>query len=134
MRLAAARQREWNTLAGYAQAAAGAAGTAGWGGDRGRRGFTITCRASSIITRRRRWVRQLLLTVVSYASAPNELPAHAVNQFPSPGCGNFVSAVLDLARTVQTGNIIVRALQLPYQRHRQYNSGRVDGCLLSGAS
>ena len=49
------------------------------------------------------WVRQLLLTVVSYASAPNELPAHAVNQFPSPGCGNFVSAVLDLARTVQTG-------------------------------
>lgn len=49
------------------------------------------------------WVRQLLLTVVSYASAPDELPGHAVNQFPSPGCGNYVSAVLDLARVVQTG-------------------------------
>jgi hypothetical protein len=49
------------------------------------------------------WVRELLLTVVSYASAPNELPAHAVTQFPSPGCGNFVSAALDLARAVQTG-------------------------------
>jgi hypothetical protein len=49
------------------------------------------------------WVRELLLTVVSYASAPNELPDHAVTQFPSPGCGNFVGAVLDLARAVQTG-------------------------------
>lgn len=49
------------------------------------------------------WVRQLALTVVAYASAPNELPQHAVNQFPSPGCGNFVSAVLDMARVVQTG-------------------------------
>lgn len=49
------------------------------------------------------WVRQLVLTVVSYASAPGDLPVHAVNQFPSPGCGNFVSAVLDLARTVQPG-------------------------------
>ena len=50
-----------------------------------------------------RWVRELALTVVSYASASDELPDHAVNQFPSPGCGNFVSAVLDLARVVQTG-------------------------------
>lgn len=49
------------------------------------------------------WVRELLLTVVSYASAPDELPGHAVNQFPQPGCGNFVNAVLDLARTVQAG-------------------------------
>ncbi len=49
------------------------------------------------------WVRQLLLTVVSYASAPEQLPSHAVNQFPSPGCGNYVSGVLDLARAVQTG-------------------------------
>lgn len=47
------------------------------------------------------WVRQLVMTVVSYASAPDELPAHAITQFPSPGCGNFVSAVLDLARAVQ---------------------------------
>lgn len=47
------------------------------------------------------WVRELMLTVVSYASAPGELPVNAVNQFPSPGCGNFVLAVMDLARTVQ---------------------------------
>ncbi len=47
------------------------------------------------------WVRELFLTVVSYASAPNDLPEHAVAQFPSPGCGNFISAVLDLARAVQ---------------------------------
>jgi hypothetical protein len=47
------------------------------------------------------WVRQLVLTVVSYASAPNDLPNHAITQFPSPGCGNFVSAALDLARAVQ---------------------------------
>ncbi len=49
------------------------------------------------------WVRELVLGVVSYAIAPKELPDHAVNQFPSPGCGNYVSAVLDLARTVQPG-------------------------------
>lgn len=50
-----------------------------------------------------RWVRELLLTVVSYASAPRDLPLHALTQFPSPGCGNFVSAVFDLARAVQPG-------------------------------
>jgi hypothetical protein len=49
------------------------------------------------------WVRELVLGVVSYAVAPKDLPNHAVNQFPSPGCGNYVSAVLDLARTVQPG-------------------------------
>lgn len=47
------------------------------------------------------WLRELLLTVVNYASAPNELPEMSANQFPSPGCGNFVIAVLDLARAVQ---------------------------------
>jgi hypothetical protein len=47
------------------------------------------------------WVEELMLTVVSYASAPGELPVNAVNQFPRPGCGNFVLAVMDLARTVQ---------------------------------
>ncbi len=47
------------------------------------------------------WVRELLLTVISYASAPRDLPLHALSQFPSPGCGNFVSAVFDLARAVQ---------------------------------
>lgn len=47
------------------------------------------------------WVKELMLTVVSYASAPSELPESAVNAFPSPGCGNFVKGVLDLARAVQ---------------------------------
>jgi hypothetical protein len=49
------------------------------------------------------WVRQLLLTIISYASAPSDLPVQAVTQFPSPGCGNYISAVLDLARAVQMG-------------------------------
>lgn len=47
------------------------------------------------------WVRDLLLTVLSYASAPGELPENSINQFPSPGCGNYVRAVLDTARAVQ---------------------------------
>ncbi len=47
------------------------------------------------------WVRELMLTVVVYGSAPGELPVHAVRDFPSPGCGNFLMAVFDLARTVQ---------------------------------
>lgn len=48
------------------------------------------------------WVKELLLTVVAYASAPKDLPVHTVGQFPAPGCGNFLMAVFDLARTVQT--------------------------------
>jgi hypothetical protein len=48
-----------------------------------------------------KWVRELLLTVISYASAPEELPEHAVKEFQSPGCGNYVRAVFDLARAVQ---------------------------------
>lgn len=47
------------------------------------------------------WVREVTMTVMAYASAPDELPEQAVNQFPSPGCGNYVMAVLDLARSVQ---------------------------------
>ena len=50
------------------------------------------------------WVRELVLGVVSYAIAPKDLPVHAVTQFPSPGCGNYVSAVLDLARVSSTAN------------------------------
>ncbi|MBZ0300418.1 MAG: hypothetical protein K8J31_11780, partial [Anaerolineae bacterium] len=56
------------------------------------------------------WVRQLLLTVISYASAPDHLPEQALTQFPSPGCGNYIRAVLDLARAVQTGTT-------PYERY-----------------
>lgn len=57
------------------------------------------------------WVRELLLMMMSYGTAPRELPpAHVVNQFPSPGCGNYVAAVLDLARAVQEG-------VSPYERY-----------------
>ncbi len=56
------------------------------------------------------WVRELLLMLMSYGTVPRDLPVHAVNQFPSPGCGNYVSAVLDLARAVQDG-------VSPYERY-----------------
>ena len=48
------------------------------------------------------WVRQLLLQIVSYATAPSDLPLEALTQFPEPGCGNFVMATFDMARAVQT--------------------------------
>lgn len=47
------------------------------------------------------WVRELALTVVAYASAPRELPVHVLNQFPSPGCGNFLMSVFELAWSVE---------------------------------
>ncbi len=47
------------------------------------------------------WVRELLLTVIAYASAPKDLPVHTIHQFTEPGCGNFLLAVFDTARTVQ---------------------------------
>jgi hypothetical protein len=53
-----------------------------------------------------KWVRDLMLTVVVYGSSPRELPIHAVRDFPSPGCGNFLMGVFDLARTVQTEHTI----------------------------
>jgi hypothetical protein len=80
------------------------------------------------------WVRELLLTVISYASAPDELPQHAVNQFPTPGCGNFIMAVFDMARAVQQGytvyeryshitnataNVILAELQHEYFSRRE---------------
>lgn len=79
------------------------------------------------------WVRELFLTVVSYGSAPSQLPDAAIKQFPSPGCGNFVMAVLDLSRTVQmnvsvferyshvtnaAANAIVADLQYTYFKKR----------------
>lgn len=48
------------------------------------------------------WVRQLLLQIVSYATAPTDLPMEALTQFPDPGCGNFIMATFDMARAVQT--------------------------------
>lgn len=48
------------------------------------------------------WVRELLLQIVSYATAPTDLPMEALTQFPDPGCGNFIMATFDMARAVQT--------------------------------
>lgn len=53
-----------------------------------------------------KWVRDLMLTVVVYGSSPREIPFHAVRDFPSPGCGNFLMAVFDLAQTVQSEHTI----------------------------
>jgi hypothetical protein len=47
------------------------------------------------------WVKELMLTVISYGSAPNELPENVVTEYNEPGCGNFLLAVFDLARAVQ---------------------------------
>lgn len=49
-----------------------------------------------------KWVRELALTVVLYASSPKDLPVHTLNQFPSPGCGNFLMAVFELAWSIHT--------------------------------
>ncbi len=68
------------------------------------------------------WVRELLLTVVSYASAPGELPESAVNQFPKPGCGNFVRAVLDLSRSVQDK-------YTQFERYSHITNGIANGIL-----
>jgi hypothetical protein len=48
------------------------------------------------------WVRELMLQIVSYATAPSDLPLEALTQFPEPGCGNFIMAVFDMARAVQS--------------------------------
>ena len=48
------------------------------------------------------WVRQLLLQIVAYATAPNDLPLEALTQFPDPGCGNFIMATFDMAHAVQS--------------------------------
>ena len=48
------------------------------------------------------WVRELMLQIVSYATAPRDLPLDALTQFPEPGCGNFIMAVFDMARAVQS--------------------------------
>jgi hypothetical protein len=68
------------------------------------------------------WLRELLLTIVSYGSAPRDLPDHAVTQFPSPGCGNYVMAVLDLARAVQIG-------VSPFERYSYITNATANGVL-----
>jgi len=80
-----------------------------------------------------RWVREILLTVIVYGSASDDLPIHSISQFPSAGCAHFLLAVFDLARAVQSTqsefekyshitnaicNIILAHLQYDHFRYR----------------
>ncbi|MDZ4672351.1 MAG: hypothetical protein SH821_15930 [Phototrophicales bacterium] len=49
-----------------------------------------------------RWVRDVLLTVIVYGSASDDLPVNSIPQFPTAGCAHFLLGVFDLARSVQT--------------------------------
>lgn len=69
-----------------------------------------------------KWVRDLMLTVVVYGSSPREIPFHAVRDFPSPGCGNFLMAVFDLAQTVQPDHTI-------YERYSFITNAAANGIL-----
>lgn len=79
------------------------------------------------------WVRELMLTVIVYGSAPSDLPFHALRDFPRPGCGNFLIAVFEMAQVVQpqtttfesyshitnaAGNAILADLQYTYFKKR----------------
>lgn len=68
------------------------------------------------------WVRELLLTVISYGSAPKDLPLHSVSQFASPGCGNFLMAVFDMARAVQSEYTV-------FERYSHITNGVANGIL-----
>lgn len=80
-----------------------------------------------------RWVRDILLTVIVYGSASDDLPTHSIPQFPKAGCAHFLLAVFDLARAVQStqsefekyshvtnaiSNIILAYLQYDHFRYR----------------
>jgi hypothetical protein len=75
------------------------------------------------------WLRELMLTVISYGSSPNELPRNVIAQFDGPGYRQFIVGVFDLAQAVQqqftvferyshltnaTANIILADLQNVY--------------------
>lgn len=47
------------------------------------------------------WARQLLVGIVSYGTAPEMLPPAAYDSYPSPGASNFITAVMELVRSVE---------------------------------
>ncbi|MBZ0275253.1 MAG: hypothetical protein K8I60_03875 [Anaerolineae bacterium] len=47
------------------------------------------------------WARQLLVGIVAYGAAPAMLPPEAYDSYPSPGAANFITAVLELVRSVE---------------------------------
>lgn len=46
-------------------------------------------------------VRDLMLTVVSFGFAPDNLPEFLISDYPTPGSGQFVNAVLEMCRAMQ---------------------------------
>jgi hypothetical protein len=46
-------------------------------------------------------VRELMITVVSFGFAPENLPDFLVGDYPTPGSGQYVHAVLELCRAMQ---------------------------------
>jgi hypothetical protein len=47
------------------------------------------------------WARQLLVGIVSYGTAPEMLPPAVYDSYPSPGAANFITAVMELVRSVE---------------------------------
>lgn len=46
-------------------------------------------------------IRELMITVVSFGFAPENLPDFLVGDYPTPGSGQFVHAVMELCRAMQ---------------------------------
>lgn len=80
-----------------------------------------------------KWVREILLTVIVYGSASDDLPVQSIPHFLSPGCAHFLLGVFDLARSVQSiysqfekyshitnaiSHVILAHLQYDYFRYR----------------
>ena len=80
-----------------------------------------------------KWVREILLTVIVYGSASDDLPVQSIPHFPSAGCAHFLLGVFDLARSVQSlysefekyshitnaiSNVILAHLQYDHFRYR----------------
>lgn len=48
-----------------------------------------------------RMVRELLVTLVSYGFAPEQLPDYIIGEYDTPGSGQFANGVLELCRAMQ---------------------------------
>lgn len=47
------------------------------------------------------WARSLLVWIASYGAAPANLPLEAGSPHDSPGAGNFITALIEIARSVE---------------------------------
>jgi hypothetical protein len=46
-------------------------------------------------------VRDLMVMIVSYGYAPDNLPEYLITEYPTPGSGQFVNAVIEMCRAMQ---------------------------------